>query len=656
MSDLSNPIELKLQEAARFIKAGQKNQARQLLRDILISDYDCLKAWELLVYATYNIKEEAYCLERILALRPDHPWARQLLDAINQPAQTKQAVQEDKTPLPKSEPSTAKSTPAPSPAQQMRPPKTQPRRSRMAPLLLGMAIICSVSVLGFFLFVTGLPLSMASVQQTRTAIANRQVVCHELIQRALEASEDYCNRIDSNSVCYGNYTILAELIPDAALRFSERGDIVGVNLLRRLSVSPLNLDTQEWGIAIFKVLANLPRSLPGETVTLIVFGNTTIDNQSQNLESFYFSSGFGELVCEEVPFDGIMLSMPDGTGIEFTVNGSELTLFGNASLSAVQNGEMNIKLFSGSGQIASNGQTQSFGAGQQVNVPLGGANGVEAIGPPSAPVPLSPEDLVLACTMTDQYCSEEDILPVSADEAQETLEARLFSTPTPQHTSTRTSTPTISQTPSQTFTSTITFTPTTTSTSSKTSTKTLTPTKTRTSTRTFTPSRTPSVSFTPSRTATPTLSPTRTNTGAITFTPSPTRSPTITFTRTDTVPVCPISAGSLGTSDSKTLSINLTNESSSAVVLNGITVSWVESAGQVLKDIRLAGMKIADADDDNSSTNVPGEIPWFGTVSDRTIPAWATRTMEIRFQFDIESTGYSVSIYINADCQVGGSK
>jgi hypothetical protein len=434
-----------------------------------------------------TIKEETYCLERILAIRPDHPWARQLQDAINQPAQTKQVVQEEKAPLPKSEPLTAKTAPKPSSGQQMRPPKTQQRRTKMAPLLLGMVIICGISVLGFFLFVTGLPLSMASVQQTRTAIANRQVACHELIQRALEASEEYCNQIDSNSVCYGNYTILAELIPDAALRFSERGDIVGVNLLRRLSVSPLNLGTQEWGIAIFKVLANLPRSLPGETVTLIVFGNTTIDNQSQNLESFYFSSGFGELICEEVPFDGIMLSMPDGTGIKFTVNGAEITLFGNASLAAVKNEEMNIKLFSGSGQISSNGQTQSFGAGQQVNVPLGGPNGVESIGPPSAPVPLSPEDLVLACTMTDQYCSEEDILPVSANEAQETLEARLFSTPTSQHTSTPTSTPTISQTPSQTFTSTITFTPTTTSTSSKTSTKTPTPTKTRTSTRTFTP-------------------------------------------------------------------------------------------------------------------------------------------------------------------------
>jgi hypothetical protein len=112
----------------------------------------------------------------------------------------------------------------------------------------------------------------------------------------------------------------------------------------------------------------------------------------------------------------------------------------------------------------------------------------------------------------------------------------------------------------------------------------------------------------------------------------------------------------LGTSDSKTLGINLTNDSSSAVVLNGITVSWVESAGQILKDIRLASMKIANADDDNSSTDVPGEIPWFGTVSDRTIPAWSTRTMEIRFQFDLEATGYSVSIYINADCQVGGSR
>jgi hypothetical protein len=79
---MSNPYgshELKLQKAAEFIKAGHKNEARQLLRDILVADQNNLAAWELLAYAANNIQEETYCLNRILKLRPDHPWAKQRL-------------------------------------------------------------------------------------------------------------------------------------------------------------------------------------------------------------------------------------------------------------------------------------------------------------------------------------------------------------------------------------------------------------------------------------------------------------------------------------------------------------------------------------------------------------------------------------------------
>ncbi len=196
----------------------------------------------------------------------------------------------------------------------------------------------------------------------------------------MQASDSFCNEIGSNKACYGNNTIKADLEPDTTEQFSERGDIVDVEKVRRISASPLKLESNEWGVAVLKVIANLPRSQPGQTVTMIVFGNTTLDNDSGNLESFFFSSELGQIVCEKVPDDGIMISVPEGEGVQFTVNGAELTLTGDAAIKAVKNGKMEVSLFEGSGRIVSDGQEQYFGAGQQVNVQLGGENGSESVG------------------------------------------------------------------------------------------------------------------------------------------------------------------------------------------------------------------------------------------------------------------------------------
>ena len=113
-----------------------------------------------------------------------------------------------------------------------------------------------------------------------------------------------------------------------------------------------------------KSLPTCRRSLPGETITMVVFGNTTLDNQSGNMESFYFFSELGQIACEAVPFDGLMITSPDGSGLRINVNGAELTLMGSASLKAVKNGEMEVSIFSGAGKIVSNGEEQYFGAGE----------------------------------------------------------------------------------------------------------------------------------------------------------------------------------------------------------------------------------------------------------------------------------------------------
>ncbi len=256
-----------------------------------------------------------------------------------------------------------------------------------------------------------------------TPTTESQASCQSLIDQAISYTGKNCDHIGPNEACYGNTTIQAQMIANASQRFSERGDIADMGQIQSISAAPLNLTTDEWGIAVFRVLGNVPGTVPGETATLMVFGNTKLDKPSTGLDSFYFSSELGQIVCEKVPMDGLMITMPEGTGWIFKVNGTKLTLIGNASLTANKNGTMVVGLYKGAAAITSLGQTQYFGAGQSVSVKLGGANGTQAISPPSKPQSLSPEEMAVACTMTGRYCTPDAIPTVDAAQAQAMIQA-----------------------------------------------------------------------------------------------------------------------------------------------------------------------------------------------------------------------------------------
>lgn len=302
------------------------------------------------------------------------------------------------------------------------------------------AVFICLGVVGLALYQAGyLPeisslINPTTINPTTTPVtANENLNCQDLINQAMLISGNNCDHVGPNQVCYGNITIQADLISDANKPFANVGDVIDVQLLQSLSTAPLDLQKKEWGIAIFNIIANLPRSLPGEAVKMVVFGNTTIGNNGiKDVQSFYFSSELGQIVCNEVPFDGIMITMPDGTGVRLMINGSELMLMGNASLRAVKNGTMDVSLYSGTASITANNQTQFFGAGQRVQVPLGGANGTDAIGAPSLPTALSSEELILACTLAGTSCSSGISIPtVNSQDAQATLNSYFNGTPLP---------------------------------------------------------------------------------------------------------------------------------------------------------------------------------------------------------------------------------
>ena len=418
--------------------------------------------------------------------------------------------------------------------------------------VLALSIVCIALWLLVFME-SGLWGDQANPNLTATALAQNNEACQKLVEQAMSESDKFCKDIGTNQLCYGNFSVDAELAEGASGKFSERGDVIDVDILRRLSAAPLDLAKQAWGIAIFKVTANLPRSVPGQTVTLLVFGNTTIDKEAPGLQTFYFFSDTGQVICDAVPFDGLVISMPDGVGARFNINGSELVLTGTASITANVGGEMNVSLYDGSAQITANGQSQVFGAGEQVSIPLGGENGLDPSGPPSEPVPLSEEDLALACTMTGQNCDLTPIPTTAAEDIEATLVSELNPTTAPVATQAKTATaqPSLTSFPSATL-----LPPAPTS-AAATSTKKPNPTITRT------PSRTPARTPTPTRTFTPTATRTNTPTSTRTFTPTATRTntptSTRTFTPTSTHTFTPTNTGTLTSTNTATFTPTATN-------------------------------------------------------------------------------------------------
>ena len=514
---------------------------------------------------------------------------------------------------------------------------TRKRRETILTLLMGagLSVLC-VSLAGLALYLSGFNPFVFPSNLTATALAGRNASCRALIDQAVQASGNSCGDTGSNNVCYGNTTLKAEVAPNASGPFAERGDKLPVPELHSLSASPLDLQNHQWGIAVFKIIANLPRSLPGETVTLLVFGNTTLDNTSGTMEAFYFYSELGQIACEAVPFDGLLISSPQGSGIRLNINGAELTLLGDASLKATRNGTLEVSILRGAGRIVAKGAEQYFGAGQKVGVGLGGDNGVHAVSPPSAPEELTQAELNIACSLTGLYCSLVDVIPVSPGQAQQQILLEITSTPT----SLQTLVPSRTSTPSATPTNTVFVLPRWTSTR----------TPTHLPTLTFTPSRTPT--RTP-RTLTPTLRPTRTSSPTPTdITPAtptgPTPTPTDTLTPTPTPPAEPL-CGSVSLSlvgqppiYNNESWLSITNSSGGDIIIEKFYADWPKSAASqkldklwLDDDVPATGVMILNISDNFPPSDIPDEHAWDGSATDRTILNAMSRFLIAQFHDDL---------------------
>lgn len=109
--------------------------------------------------------------------------------------------------------------------------------------------------------------------------AAQELTCPVIVQSALQAADDSCTAIGRNQVCYGNVRLQADFQAEAdEVTFQQAGDIVDIGVVKSLSLSSMNIGIGEWGVAVMRVQANLPDTLPGQNVTFLLFGDVAIEN------------------------------------------------------------------------------------------------------------------------------------------------------------------------------------------------------------------------------------------------------------------------------------------------------------------------------------------------------------------------------------------
>lgn len=221
--------------------------------------------------------------------------------------------------------------------------------------------------------------------------------CEDYMDDVLPIIDNICSTLSRNEICYGNSNITAQ--PNA-LQFANLGDVVSLSDLFSLELSALNQNTNEWGVAVMNVQANLPDTLPGQNVTIVAFGDVsmtpTVGNNFGTMQSFYFSTGVGQSTCNDTPADGILIETPEDAGIvELTINDTNMQIASTIFLSLDTNAQqLQVNTLEGVAVVESQGAIRLAPAGNRVTVPTdntGRANGeplpAEPIDEQALPVP-----------------------------------------------------------------------------------------------------------------------------------------------------------------------------------------------------------------------------------------------------------------------------
>ena len=135
----------------------------------------------------------------------------------------------------------------------------------------------------FTLVLCGL-LALFAIVQTQPTQA--QDTCNALVETAFEFIGNNCDGLGRNRACYGYNRLEATFFEGfAAAAFSQPSDRTDVETLRTISTRPLDLDENEWGLAVMNLQANIPNTLPGQNAVFLMFGDVAVEDTTMDVPS-----------------------------------------------------------------------------------------------------------------------------------------------------------------------------------------------------------------------------------------------------------------------------------------------------------------------------------------------------------------------------------
>lgn len=160
-------------------------------------------------------------------------------------------------------------------------------------------------------------LSTGIIVLTAVSVVVAQTVeCPALVEIALAQAESTCGEIGRNQACYGHINIEASpLQEDQTLPFEQVGDVVDLTQIGRLRMSPLDVSNGQWGVALLRVQANLPDTLPGQNVTMLMFGDIELENRGelqQEVPTAVLAGGAANIRIFPTTESAVLRTVPDG--------------------------------------------------------------------------------------------------------------------------------------------------------------------------------------------------------------------------------------------------------------------------------------------------------------------------------------------------------
>lgn len=224
--------------------------------------------------------------------------------------------------------------------------------------------------------------------------------CPALVQKALSRTENACAGMRGNQACYGYQTLEAQLQEGLSpFAFNGVGDITGVETIQSLHMSAMNPVTDEWGVTVMRVRADISEDYPDANVTLLAFGDVSLDaaqdGQQMPMQAFALHTGDSDSGCADITENGLLIQTPEGVGrITLWINDVHVRIGSTVLFQAQPGGDLTISTFAGLAQVEAQGQMQEAPAGMRVRVPLDDA--MQPAAPPTLPEAFDAEATGLA--------------------------------------------------------------------------------------------------------------------------------------------------------------------------------------------------------------------------------------------------------------------